>query len=188
MEKEQVKKVIKDYLKIFPNEIDRLKPLIKYVKNTNDNLMCDWNNINGHFTAGAFIYSKQTRRFLVLWHKDLKMFLYAGGHCEQNHRSTLETAKLEVIEETGIIDFSIKSITENEDVPIDIDIHSIPYNSRVNMPEHYHFDFRYIFFVNDESDVRIDENEISNYKWIDEKELKEDKNYGLILKKLKFFL
>ena len=34
MEKEQVKKVIKDYLKIFPNEIDRLKPLIEYIKNT----------------------------------------------------------------------------------------------------------------------------------------------------------
>ncbi len=188
MKKENIEKVINKYLDIFPNEATRLSPLIEYIKNTNNDSMCDWNNANGHITAGAFIYSKNTQRFLVLWHKDLQMYLYAGGHCEQKHKSTLETAISEVIEETGISDFSVKSVSNNEEIPLDIDIHTIQYNARVNMPKHYHFDFRYLFCVNDESNVKIDENEIRNFKWIDENELKQDKNYGVILKKLKKYL
>ncbi len=188
MKKEDIIKIIKNYLRIFPDETKRLQKLIDYINNTNDSLMCDWNNVLGHLTAGAFIYSKNTKKFLVLWHKDLQLYLYAGGHCESKHKSTLETAIFEVIEETGIKDFSTKKICENELVPIDIDVHTIPYNSRVNMPEHLHFDFRYLFFVNDEENVEIDKNEISNFKWINEKELEQDKNYGLILKKIKKYL
>ncbi len=188
MKKEDINIIIKEYLNIFPEETKRLQKLVVYLNGTNDNMMCDWNNALGHLTAGAFIYSQNTKRFLVLWHKDLQMYLYAGGHCELQHKSTLETAKNEVVEETGIKDFSTKTIFENELVPIDIDIHTIPYNSRVNMPEHLHFDFRYIFFVDDEEDVEIDKNEIRNFKWISEKELEQDKNYGLILKKIKKYL
>ena len=116
------------------------------------------------------------------------MYLYPGGHCEKSHNSILVTAKKEVIEETGITNFEAIYISKNKNVPIDIDVHKIPYNARVNMPKHYHFDFRYLFFVDKEYEINVDQKEIGNYKWGDEKQLKSDKNYGKILEKLKKYI
>ncbi len=188
MKKEIVENIILDYLKIFPLERNRVKLLKQYLKTTPEHSLCDWNNIEGHLTAGAFIYSKNTKKFLVLWHKDLKMFLYPGGHCENNHKTPFETAKSEVIEETGINNFKSVKLFKSQTIPIDIDTHVIPFNSRINMPEHLHFDFRYLFVVDNEGKVTVDQNELSSYKWIDEKELSADKNYGAIIKKLKIFI
>ena len=189
MKNDIIKKIIIDYLEIFPSENKRLEQLINYINNTEDNLTCDWNNKLGHLTAGSFIYSTSTKRFLMIWHNDLQMYLYPGGHCESKHESTLETAISEVVEETGITDFSIKSLIDfNKSVPIDIDIHSIPYNSRVGMPEHLHFDFRYVFIVDQEYSVKIDKHEIGNFKWVDEQELAQDETYAFILKKIKTYM
>jgi len=188
MNKEEIKGIVKKYLEIFPDEKDRLSTLLKYLEKTPEDKIDDWNNTDGHITAGGFVYSTDTKRFLVMFHKDLNMFLYPGGHCEREDNSPLERAKQETIEETGIKKFEIIKIFDSELIPIDIDTHLIPYNKRVNMPEHYHFDFRYLFKVKDEKNVNIDKNEMSSYKWIDEKELSQDKNYGTITKKLKKFL
>ena len=188
MKKFIVEKIVKEYLKLYPNEMTRIESLQNYLKSQDENKICDWNNINGHLTAGGFIYSKVNKKFLVLWHKDLKMFLYPGGHCEDFQYCPLDTAKNEVAEETGIKKFNTLNINDNEIVPIDIDIHMIPYNTRINMPEHYHFDFRYLFVVDGVEDIVIDENELSSYKWIDCEELKEDANYGNILNKIEKYL
>lgn len=184
MKKTLIKKILDEYLKIFPTEQKRLETLQRYLESNDEKTVCDWNNTNGHLTAGGFLYSIKTKRFLVLWHKDLKMFLYPGGHCDDNQNSPLETAMAEVVEETGIRNFKSLSINNNTEIPIDIDTHLIPYNPRVDMPEHYHFDFRFLFLVEDESTVELDKTELSGYKWIDEKELSEDVHFGNILDKL----
>jgi len=185
MNKDLINEIVKNYLITFPNEKDRLSKLSNYLKETSEEKLSDWNNANGHITAGGFIYSSTTKRFLVMWHKDLKMFLYPGGHCEFNDASPLTRAKQELIEETGLKDFKTVDLLNNELVPIDIDTHMIPYNQRVNMPAHYHFDFRYLFVTKDENGVEIDKDEMSSYKWIDENELSQDPNYGNIIKKIK---
>ncbi len=188
MKKEIIKSIIAEYLKVFPTESNKLERLKNFIQTNKENSLCDWNNVNGHLTAGAFLYSKYTKKFLVLWHKDLKMFLYPGGHCENNHITPLETAKAEVVEETGINNFVALNLIKNQIIPIDIDTHVIPFNSRINMPEHLHFDFRYLFVVDNEGKVTVDQNELSSYKWIDEKELSLDENYGTIIEKLKQFI
>jgi len=188
MKKELIVWIVKDDLEIYPNEKNRIEPLQNYLHSQEENKICDWNNVNGHLTAGGFIYSKTSKQFLVLWHKDLQMFLYPGGHCESSHDSPLDTAKSEVVEETGIKDFKPISLNDKKLIPFDIDIHKIPYNFRINMPEHNHFDFRYLFVVDDVGDVVIDKNESSSYKWINCEELKQDVNYGNILKKIEKYL
>ena len=112
------------------------------------------------------------------------MFLYPGGHCENSQHSPLETAKAEVIEETGIKNFKVIKSFRDPNMPIDIDTHKIPYNARVNMPKHYHFDFRYLFIIENEESVKIDEAEMSEYKWTDKAELSKDINYGKIINKI----
>ena len=67
---------------------------------------------------------------------------------------------------------------------LDIDIHKIDYNKRLNLPEHYHFEFRYLFMIDRISDIKIDYDELSDYKWISIEELSNDVNYGKIAKKI----
>lgn len=180
--------IIDNYLKIFPEEKDRQKELITFLENNKDEEIINWNNFNGHIVASGFIYAKQERKFLVLYHNDLKMFLYPGGHINEDEVTPLIAAKREVKEETGLIDLEVLKISNNELIPIDIDTHIINYNDRLKLPKHYHFDFRYMFFIDKISEINIDIDEISNYKWICIEELKKDLNYGKVAEKIIKFL
>lgn len=75
-------------------------------------------------------------------------------------------------------------ISNNELVPIDIDTHIINYNERLNLPEHYHFEFRYLFEIEEIKNIDIDKEELEKFKWIDINEMKKDKNYGSIADKI----
>ena len=72
-------KILDDYLLLFPEEKERQARLLGYLEKSNDKEIIDWNNFIGHIVAGGFIYAKEEHKFLVLYHKDLKMFLYPGG-------------------------------------------------------------------------------------------------------------
>ncbi len=177
-------KILNDYLLLYPEERQRQSQLVTYLKNHNDEEIIDWNNFDGHIVAGGFIYAKEEHKFLVLFHKDLNMFLYPGGHVNNNDKSPLQAAKREIMEETGLNNLEQLKLAKNELIPIDIDTHLIKYNDRLNLPEHYHFDFRYLFIVDKISKIKIEEDELSNYKWIDINELKNDLNYGKVANKI----
>ncbi len=186
--KSNLLKILDDYLLLFPEEKERQSRILDYLKKSKDKDIIDWNNFKGHIVAGGFIYAKEEHKFLVLFHKDLKMFLYPGGHVNDNEKKPLQTAKREIIEETGLNRFKQLKLSENEQIPIDIDTHLIEYNERLNLPEHYHFDFRYLFIVDKISRIKIEQNELSSYKWIDINELENDLNYGKIVNKIKKIL
>lgn len=182
--KERVKLIINKYLIKFPNEKERLSLLLDYLDEVDTKEMIDWNNTKGHLTVGAFVYCKKVDKFLVVYHKDLKMYLYPGGHIDKEDKCLVEAAKRELKEETGLENLETLLI-DNEIIPFDIDTHMIPMNDRVNMPSHYHFDFRYLFFVDELKDIILDEEESKTYRWISSNELSKDKNYGNIVNKLK---
>lgn len=184
--KESLLNIINEYLLLFPGENERQKQLIDFISNHSEEQFTDWNNFDGHIVASGFIYSIEDKKFLVLYHKDLKMYLYPGGHVDKTDESILSAAIREVKEETGLVDFEL--FDKNNSIPIDIDTHIIGYNERLNLPEHYHFDFRYLFVVDRISDVHIDSEESSDYRWIDMNELRSDPNYGNIASKIENLL
>ncbi len=172
------------YLQYFKDEKRRQEVLSNYLKGHNDKEIRDWNNFDGHVVASGFLYAKKEKRFLCLYHKDLKMYLYPGGHIEEIDKTVLEAAKREVYEETGIEHLE-PFIFSNKVLPIDIDTHIIPCNERLNLPSHYHFDFRYLFFIEKIEEINIDREEHESYKWIDINELQKDKNFGVVAVKLR---
>ena len=180
--------ILSSYLKIFSEEKDRQSILTNYIETHNDTEIIDWNNFNGHIVTGGFIYALEEKKFLVLHHKDLDMYLYPGGHVDDTDKNPLEASIREVHEETGLYDLTQLTISKNTLVPIDIDTHKVPYNKRLNLPEHYHFDFRYLFVIDKIEDVSIDTEEASDYKWIDITELYNDPNYGKIVYKIEQIL
>ena len=177
-------KLLSEYLVLFPSEQQRQEKFIEYLKNHDDNQITDWNNFDGHVVVGGFVYAKEEQKFLVIYHNDLKMFLYPGGHIDSGDINPLEASKREVFEETGFDDIEEVVLSNNGLIPIDIDTHVIPYNERLNLPEHYHFEFRYLFTIESIKEVKLDMNESSNFKWISIDELRDDKNYGRIAKKI----
>ena len=180
--------ILNEYLLLFPDEQERLRQLIEFLSNHTIKELTDWNNFDGHIVASGFVYSIEDEKFLVLYHNDLKMYLYPGGHVDNNDNTILSAAEREVKEETGLVDFKLLELTKNKMVPIDIDTHRIGYNERLNLPEHFHFDFRYLFVIDKISDIHIDTEEMSDYKWIDINELRDDLNYGKVAKKIERLL
>ncbi|MBR5369979.1 MAG: NUDIX domain-containing protein [Bacilli bacterium] len=177
-------KLISEYLMLFPNEKERQERFIEYLKNHTDEQITDWNNFDGHVVVGGFIYVKEEQKFLVIYHNDLKMFLYPGGHVDSGDVNPLEASRREVFEETGFDDIEEVVLSDNKLIPIDIDTHVIPYNERLDLPEHYHFEFRYLFAIDSIKEVKLDLSESSKFKWISIEELREDKNYGRITEKI----
>ena len=186
--RESLIKLLNSYLMLFPEEAERQKLLIEYLDSHNDNELVDWNNFDGHIVAGGFIYAKEENKFLVLYHNDLKMFLYPGGHVDSSDINTLLAAKREILEETGLDHLEQLKISDDGLMPIDIDTHKIGYNERLNLPEHYHFDFRYLFVVDRIQDIKIDTDELANYKWVELSELCNNPNNEQVAKKLEKIL
>lgn len=182
--KNMISTILDTYLKQFPQEKERQSILNQYLEKHNDKEINDWNNFDGHAVAGGFIYAIKDKKFLLLHHKDLDMYVYPGGHIDQTDKTPLDAAKREIEEETGLENLKQLKLVDNELIPIDIDTHKIAYNKRLKLPEHYHFDFRYLFTIKEIEDIKIDTEESSCYKWLDIKDLYKDPCYGKVVNKI----
>lgn len=178
-----IKYILDKYLVMFPEEKQRQQRLLEYLKNNKDKQIIDWNNFNGHIVASGFVYAKREDKFLMLYHKDMEMYVYPGGHVDIDDKSILDAAIREVKEETGITKFDQLEICNDKLIPIDIDTHEISYNERLDLPKHYHFDFRYFFIIESITNIEIDKNEHLEYKWISREEFSKNSDYNRILKK-----
>ena len=177
--------ILDKYLEIFPDEKERQKQLSEYLAIHSDSEITDWNNFDGHIVATGILYAKKENKFLVLFHKDLQLYLFPGGHSDPTDLSPLETSIRETKEETGLTNFDEVLLFNNKLIPIDIDTHIIEYNKNRNLPEHYHFDFRYLFSIEQIADIKIDEEESANFKWISIDEAKSNPRYLTVIEKIK---
>lgn len=182
--KDNIPNILEKYLLLFPEEKKRQEKLVNFLKDHTEKEFTDWNNFDGHIVGSGFVYSKEDDKFLVLYHKDFKMYIYPGGHVDNTDTSVLDAAIRETKEETGLNNFDLFKFTENENIPIDIDTHEIGYNERLNLPKHFHFDFRYLFTVNKISDVHLDPEESLSYKWVDINEIRKIRGCELALRKI----
>jgi 8-oxo-dGTP pyrophosphatase MutT (NUDIX family) len=90
-------------------------------------------------------------------HTKLNKWFQLGGHCDGDG-NILNVALKEAQEESGI--FHIKPISTEI---FDIDIHTIPANSKE--PEHEHFDVRFLLQVTSDEEV-IQNKESKELRWI----------------------
>lgn len=176
--------ILEKYILTFPQEKERQARLANFLNTQEEAYITDWNNFQGHIVASGFVYAKEDRKFLVMYHKDLKRYLYPGGHMDKCDETPLKAAIREIEEETGLYNLEQLNIAEDMLIPIDIDTHLIGYNERLNLPKHFHFDFRYLFTVDKVQDIKMDTDEMSDYKWISIEELKNDENYGSVALKI----
>ncbi len=123
-------------------------------------------NFYGHITASAILLDCSLSKILLVYHNNIKKYLQPGGHIDENDETLWKSAYRELKEETGISNASfIPFDNKNKNIPFDIDIHKIPENPLKKEPEHIHIDFRYLFILDKEKNLKIKKDEVSEVIW-----------------------
>ncbi len=107
-----------------------------FLELTDDPLAYGRERLEGHFTASSWIVNRKRTHTLLTLHRKLGRWLQLGGHADGNE-DLLEVAMQEAQEESGL-----KSLAFVDQAIFDLDKHIIPERSHV--PEHFHFDVRYL--------------------------------------------
>ena len=74
--KEIILNILKNYLSIFPEEKEKQAILENFLQESNNEQIIDWNNFKGHIVASGLIYAKTEQKFLLLYHNDMKIYVY----------------------------------------------------------------------------------------------------------------
>ncbi|WP_037911766.1 NUDIX hydrolase [Actinacidiphila yeochonensis] len=163
-----VETVVATYLARNPDERTRIRPLL-------DALAAKANPTSrttfaGHVTCGAVVLARDGR-VLHVHHRVLDRYLLPGGHIEESDTSLVGTALRELHEETGLPATAVEPLPYLAGVPLDIDVHAIPANADKSEPAHQHFDFRFAFVAPAEHKVRVQEAEVTGYRWISREQM-----------------
>ena len=150
-----LKEALKEYEPTDKKEQEDLSKIIEFLDN-NSNCF-ERKNLEGHITAGALVIDN-TGKVLLNHHKVLDIWVHFGGHSDGD-KNSLNVAKREVMEESGISDFD-----DFDGKIFDIDVHMIPENKSKKEPAHYHYDIRFLF-VAKKNEFKISD-ESSDIKWL----------------------
>lgn len=183
-----VKKIINEYLKIFSGEKKTLKILFDQIKKDGEEDIFSRKSTPGHITASAVVLSKDLSKVLLVNHVFLKKFIQPGGHVDTDDSDIVSAAVRELKEEVGINNILPISIPKDCNTPFDIDIHPIPENTKKQESEHYHYDFRYLFFTYDDDPILEQLEEVHGAKWIDFEKFARMEDFSELAKKISVIL
>ena len=156
---QHVSDTVAAYLADHPDEKDALSTLGEVIEQAGDTITSR-REFRGHVTAGAALV-RPDGRVLTIEHRALRKWLLPGGHVEDSDTALQGAALRELAEETGIGSDQVEPVS---DVPLHIDVHSIPANDTKGEPEHLHFDFRFLFRTTADT-VELQEEEVTDYTW-----------------------
>lgn len=160
---EQVIKILDQYDK--SNASEKIAEYSVKLQDSSQSLISR-KNFLGHVVASAIVFDSTLSKVLLIEHKKLNKYIQPGGHVDKTDESFCFAAKRELEEETGLSKLSLVPFNkEFPDIPIDIDIHTIPKNEKKQEAEHPHIDFRYFFVLEKDEEGRMNEAEIRDMLW-----------------------
>lgn len=147
------------------------------------------NNFKKHFTASAIIIDNG--KVLLVNHKKLGVWIYPGGHIEENETPD-QTVMREVKEETGLdVEIIGKKDKSLSDYNVDVSALYIPYAILCELigGNHYHNDMVYLCKIinEDNRQIRYDPNESDGIGFFGIDDLENIKlfpNFKILLKKV----
>jgi 8-oxo-dGTP pyrophosphatase MutT (NUDIX family) len=112
----------------------------------------------GHITSTGLVLHPRRDAFVLVHHRRLDRWLLPGGHVEPPDSEIWETARREVVEETGAV-----LLPDDTPLMVGIDVHGIPPGRRE--PYHLHHDL--IFAFRAASDSVMPTEEVRRVVWCD---------------------
>ncbi|MCD8139036.1 MAG: NUDIX domain-containing protein [Planctomycetaceae bacterium] len=127
-----------------------------------------------HFTASAVI--QHDGKILLVWHNKLSMWLYPGGHIEQNETPD-ECLIREVKEETGLdVAFVDSPRTECKSETVGV-LHNpaIIFDEQIGDGNsmHHHIDLVYMCYPIGNTGITLAHKELGRYGWFAKEEIAE---------------
>ena len=95
----------------------------------------------GHITCSGLVLAPDCERILLVHHRRLDRWLLPGGHVEPDDPEIWDSARREVVEETGAILVPDSSFT----ALVSVDVHGIPVHAKRREPYHLHHDLTFSF-------------------------------------------
>lgn len=111
----------------------------------------------GHVTGSAWIVSPDRQQTVLIHHRKLGRWFQPGGHADGDP-DIAAVAFRESEEETGLT--SLKLVSP---AIFDVDIHPIP--ARGNVPEHLHYDIRFLLEADPSELFKLTE-EVNDVQWV----------------------
>jgi 8-oxo-dGTP pyrophosphatase MutT (NUDIX family) len=98
----------------------------------------------GHITATGLVFAPDANRILLVHHRKLNRWLLPGGHVDPQDAEICDTARREVIEETGA-QLGPDGVCKDGARPLlaGVDVHGIPFKR--GEPYHLHHDLVFHF-------------------------------------------
>jgi 8-oxo-dGTP pyrophosphatase MutT (NUDIX family) len=156
---EHIRLTVSDYLSAHPEDEAHLALLLTLLEEVPD--VTSRSEFRGHVTAGAVLVDEEGR-VLHIHHNALDKWLLPGGHVEAEDSTLAGAALRELVEEAGL---DGAAIALAGGAPLHIDVHAIPANDAKGEPAHFHADFRFAFRLDRGADVKLQEEEVSEYAW-----------------------
>ena len=160
---DEIRTTVDTYLARYPDEHGRMARL--WAALDNGYAPTSRKEFRGHVTCGAGLIDT-SGRVLHIRHNVLGFWLLPGGHIDPIDESLPDAALRELREETGIGSGLPTAVSGFETIPLDIDVHPIPANPDKGEPDHWHFDFRYIFHAAGSPPVRLQDEEVNSFGWL----------------------
>jgi len=122
-------------------------------------------------TVGACVFNKE--KVLLIFHKKLQLWLPPGGHIEKDETPD-DAVMREVLEETSL-HVTLMNIPQ---IPIygAVKTHlASPFYVNVhNVGDHDHIGFYYLTVISTTDEIEINEEEVTNFRWLSKDEIKKD--------------
>ncbi len=121
--------------------------------------------LEGHITGSAWILSEPPAdlplsepQVLLIHHRKLDRWFQPGGHADGDP-DVAAVARREAAEETGLPNVRLVS-----PAIFDVDIHPIPAKGEV--PEHLHYDIRFLFTARPDTALGGETREVKGIRWL----------------------
>lgn len=124
----------------------------------------------GHLTGSVVLFDARWRNVLQIHHRVHQRYLFPGGHIDPEDESLEAAALRELHEEVGVPPRSVRLLPGRFRI-LHVDVHDIATRPERHEPAHFHYDLRFAAVAGGPLEIRPQEDEVSDPRWVPVAEL-----------------